>query len=177
MSHVLSTQRFSFFIEKRMTMKTSFIITKQLQVQLRFAFPNWFFFVMIHLLQAIGFTVLWLINARLAFQLEPVKHVVMFSFRQEVPRSEIRKIERALLELPKEISQIQAYELGRDLRLIAGQIHPAGKNRAICWSASFGCASDYKKYDRHPAHVAFLKTIKPLLLPGSRAAIQYKIKN
>ena len=131
---------------------------------------------MIHLLQAVGFTIFWLLSARIAFQLEPVKHVVMFSFRQEVTRSEIRKVEQALLGLPKEIPQIQDYELGRDLRLIAGQIHPAGKNRAICWSARFSCASDYKKYDRHPAHVAFLKTLKPLILPGSRAAIQFNIK-
>jgi hypothetical protein len=131
---------------------------------------------MIHLFQAIGFTIFWLINARLAFQLVPVKHVVMFSFRQEVTRSEIRKVEQALLNLPKEIPQIQEFDLGSDLKLIAGQIHPAGKNRELCWSATFSCASDYKKYDRHPAHVAFLQTIKPLILPGSRAAIQYNIR-
>lgn len=134
------------------------------------------FIAMIHLFQVIGFTVFWLINARLAFHLESVKHVVMFSFRRDVTRSEMRQVEQALLDLPKAIPQIQDCELGRDFQLIAGQIHPAGKNRALYWSASFSCVSDYKRYDRHPAHVAILETMKPLILPGSRAAIQYRIK-
>lgn len=177
MSHITCKQRFFLVKKMKLHCASNIILITDTIIYATAIFHHPFLFtVMIHLFKAIGFTIFWLINARIAFHLEPVKHVVMFSFRQDVTRSDIKKVEQALLSLPNKIPQIQDYELGRDMKLIAGQIHPAGKNRAIYWSASFSCVSDYRRYDRHPAHVAFLKTLKPLILPGSRAAIQYRIK-
>ena len=106
---------------------------------------------------------------------KPVKHVVMFSLRQEASRAQHKQIQTELLELPKKIPEIQDFELGVDLKLKGGQNHPAGKNRVICWSASFQSTKDYETYDACEAHKEFLALLKPLVEPGSRSAIQYEI--
>ena len=106
---------------------------------------------------------------------KPVKHVVMFSLKKGTTRAQQRDIRNGLLELPKKIPQIQDYEVGTDLLLRGGQNHPAGKNRSFCWSASFDCPKDYETYDASRAHQDFLVKLKPLVEPGSRSAIQYKV--
>jgi len=106
-----------------------------------------------------------------------VKHTVMFSFKDGVSKGEINKIKNGLLDLPKKIPCIKSYELGCDLKLEAGQNHPAGKNKMIVWSACFDSVEDYQKYDKHEAHVAFLRQLKNVVLPGSRSAIQYEGKD
>lgn len=107
-----------------------------------------------------------------------VKHVVMFSIRDGVSERRTRKaIQQALLQLPQEIEEIEDFELGTDLKLPAGQKHPAGKNRLIAWTVTFDSVKDYNTYNEHPAHKAFLKDIlQPVVQPGSRAAIQYKFE-
>jgi hypothetical protein len=93
----------------------------------------------------------------------PIKHVVMFSLKEGATKAEREQIKKGLLVLPTKISEIRDYELGIDLLLKGGQNHSAGKNRAICWSASFN------------SHKEFLALLKPLVEPGSRSAIQYEI--
>ena len=106
-----------------------------------------------------------------------VKHVVMFNFKEETSTDTIQAIQDGLLNLPKEIAFIKDYELGVDMLLESGQKNPAGKNRLLSWSCTFLNADDYESYCIHPIHVEFVNTlIKPNLLPGSRAAIQYQIK-
>ena len=106
---------------------------------------------------------------------KPVKHVVMFTLRSEASKAQQKQIQTELLELPKKIPEIQEYELGVDLKLKGGQNHPAGKNRVICWSATFKNKDDYETYDSCVAHKEFLALLKPLVEPGSRAAIQYEL--
>jgi hypothetical protein len=77
--------------------------------------------------------------------------------------------------LPDKIPQIQDYELGLDLLLPAGQNHPAGPNRGFYWSPTFKSVEDYEAYDKSDAHQEFLAMLKPLVEPGSRAAIQFEI--
>jgi hypothetical protein len=49
-------------------------------------------------------------------------------------------------------------------------------NRVISWMPTFANTADYETYNQHPAHVSFINNIlKPVLLAGSRAAIQYEI--
>ena len=106
----------------------------------------------------------------------PVKHIVMFGFKDEATADDLAHVRACLLNLPKQIKEIMDFELGVDLALESGQTHPAGKNRVICWMPTFANAADYEIYNQHPAHVSFINDIlKPVLLPGSRAAIQYEI--
>jgi Stress responsive A/B Barrel Domain len=106
-----------------------------------------------------------------------IKHVVMFNFKDETSNDTIQAIKDGLLNLPKEINLIQDYELGVDMLLESGQKHPAGKNRLLCWSCTFDTVDDYETYSNHPVHTQLLENyIKPNLLPASRAAIQYQIK-
>jgi formyltetrahydrofolate synthetase len=106
----------------------------------------------------------------------PVKHIVMFGFKEEATIEDVDRVQQGLLDLVKHIEEIKGFELGVDLALESGQTHPAGKNRVISWMPTFANAADYETYNKHPAHVSFINDIlKPVLLPGSRAAIQYEI--
>jgi hypothetical protein len=104
-----------------------------------------------------------------------VKHVVMFDFAQSASKSARHDVVRQLLHLPVAIPSILRYELGEDLRFKSGQNHPTGKNRQLCWSCEFATPDDFEAYQAHAAHQAFLETLKPLVRPGSRAAIQYEV--
>ncbi|CAB9498437.1 stress responsive alpha-beta barrel [Seminavis robusta] len=106
---------------------------------------------------------------------KPVKHVVLFSLKKEATKAQRKQIQQGLLALPDKIPEIQDYELGIDLLLKGGQNHPAGKNRGICWSASFKCQKDYETYDASDAHKEFLALLKTVVEPGTRSAIQYEI--
>ena len=106
-----------------------------------------------------------------------VKHFVMFEVRPDVPTEDVEKMKQGLLNLWTTITWMQPYELGEDLKLPGGQNHPAGKNRTICWSATFEDVESYERYDQHPDHLACVNDlIKPNIVPGSRAAIQYELK-
>lgn len=101
-----------------------------------------------------------------------VKHVVMFGLR---PDADVAGIQRALLALPSSIPEIETHELGIDLRLPAGQTHPAGPNRTLAWTVTFANAEDYKVYDAHPEHQVVVKKIKDGMVANTRAAIQYEL--
>jgi hypothetical protein len=105
----------------------------------------------------------------------PVKHIVMFRFKEGTTDEEIQGICQELLALPKAIDCIRSYEVGQDLLLEGGQKHPLGPNRRVAWTATFDSTADYETYNSSEAHLAFLQKLKPLLDPGSRAAIQYEI--
>ena len=104
-----------------------------------------------------------------------VKHVVMFRFKPGTSTSDVEKIHKGLLSLPKQIPEIKAYELGVDLLLPSGQNHPAGPNRQVSWTATFDNVEDYQTYNDSDEHKEFLGNLKDLVEPGSRAAIQYEV--
>ena len=108
-----------------------------------------------------------------------IKHIVMFSLKEDCTEKDYQAVYEGLLALPTQIpgGVIVQYELGKDLKLPGGQTHPAGKNRQIVFSPSFKSIEDYVSYDQHDAHQAFLKNIlSPRVLPGSRSAIQYEVE-
>jgi hypothetical protein len=85
-------------------------------------------------------------------------------------------LKEGLLGLPNLLNEIKYYELGVDLLLPGGQNHPSGKNRSIVWSATFDSVEDYEKYNVSNEHVEVVTNlIKPIIVPGSRAAIQFEI--
>ena len=67
------------------------------------------------------------------------------------------------------------HEFGTDLRLPAGQNHPLGPNRHMVWSVTAKSVEDYNTYNTSEAHLQFLALLKPILEPGSRAAIQFHV--
>jgi hypothetical protein len=99
----------------------------------------------------------------------------MFGIQEGATVEQLEALKQALLELPNFIHLITSHELGVDLKLAGGQAHPAGKNRTIAWTATFASVADYEVYETHPTHLALInEVIKPIILPGSRAAIQYE---
>lgn len=104
-----------------------------------------------------------------------VKHIVLFTLQDDVDEAKVTALKEGLLCLPEKLGFFVAYELGVDLKLEGGQHHPSGKNRSIVWSASFETIEDYEKYESSEEHVEVVSTlIKPIIVPGSRAAIQYE---
>ena len=81
-----------------------------------------------------------------------------------------------LLDLPKKLNVIKSHEVGIDLKLPGGQNHPAGRNRSVLWSATFESIEDYESYDTSKEHINVVTSlIKPIIVPGSRSAIQYRL--
>ena len=105
-----------------------------------------------------------------------VKHIVMFRLHEQATAADHQAICDALLALPATCGvPMLAPECGTDLRMAAGQTHPLGPNRHIAWSCTFNSVEEYTAYNTSAAHGSFLALLKPLLEPGSRAAIQYEI--
>jgi Stress responsive A/B Barrel Domain len=69
----------------------------------------------------------------------PVKHIVMFRFKEGTSEEEIQGICQELLALPKAIDCIRTYEVGQDLLLKGGQKHPLGVSSfyVIIWLCFF----------------------------------------
>mmetsp|Transcript_71957 Transcript_71957/g.127609 ORF Transcript_71957/g.127609 Transcript_71957/m.127609 type:complete len:136 (+) Transcript_71957:45-452(+) len=103
-----------------------------------------------------------------------VRHVVMFSFKDEVSDQQITALKADFDAMPSKIEVIKGHDSGIDIQLPSGQNHPTGKNRAFVWSCDFEDEAKYEEYATHPDHVAVLAKVKELMLPGSRAAIQYQ---
>ena len=105
-----------------------------------------------------------------------MKHIVMFRLKEEATEAEHQAIQEALMALPATCGvNVLSYECGTDLCLPAGQNHPLGPNRHIVWTVTTENVEDYNTYNTSQAHMQFLAQLKPLLEPGSRAAIQYEI--
>eukprot|EP00933_Yihiella_yeosuensis_P074190 TRINITY_DN83024_c0_g1_i1.p1 TRINITY_DN83024_c0_g1~~TRINITY_DN83024_c0_g1_i1.p1 ORF type:complete len:237 (-),score=49.16 TRINITY_DN83024_c0_g1_i1:142-852(-) len=106
-----------------------------------------------------------------------VRHVVTFGIKEGTTVGQIESLKKGLLGLPGSIPQITGHDLGFDLKLPSGQNHPAGKNRFVIWSADFASDADYEVYASHQAHVQVINDfIKPIMEPGTRAAIQYALQ-
>eukprot|EP00929_Paragymnodinium_shiwhaense_P011389 TRINITY_DN11701_c0_g1_i1.p1 TRINITY_DN11701_c0_g1~~TRINITY_DN11701_c0_g1_i1.p1 ORF type:complete len:100 (-),score=15.15 TRINITY_DN11701_c0_g1_i1:154-453(-) len=99
----------------------------------------------------------------------------MFNLKEDLTAEQLDEIKQGLQALPEKVGVIQSFEAGFDLLLPSGQNHPAGKNRSVCLQVIFDSTEDYETYAAHPDHVAFLKWIGPMTVPGTRAAIQYYV--
>lgn len=106
-----------------------------------------------------------------------IKHVVMFNVLDEASDEKVQAMKEGLLGLPGKLNPLfLSHELGFDLKLEGGQNHPAGKNRSVIWSAIFDNVNDYEAYDTSDEHISVVQDfIKPIIVPGSRSAIQYDI--
>mgnify|MGYP005849541579 CR=1 FL=1 len=116
-------------------------------------------------------------SAWFSTQAAAVQHIVMFRLKEDTTAAQKQSLQDGLLALPSQCPQIITGQLGVDLELPLSQANPLGPNRHLSWSATFASTADYEAYHKSEAHQALVNDLlKPILEPGSRAAIQYEIK-
>ncbi len=87
-----------------------------------------------------------------------LRHVVLFSFKDDASPADIRKVEQAFSALPGKIPQIKGYEWGINNS-------PEGLNDGLthCFLVTFDSEGDRAIYLPHPAHKAFVKVLDPFM--------------
>ena len=95
-----------------------------------------------------------------------IRHIAMLTLRADTADAAIDRLVSELRALPGLIDEIATYEVGVDLRLVAG-------NSTVAIVADFDDADAWTVYRNHPAHVRVLdEIIAPLL--DTRTAIQFE---
>jgi hypothetical protein len=87
-----------------------------------------------------------------------LRHVVIFKFKDGTPPADVKKVEDAFGKLPSQIKEIAAYEWGTNNS-------PENLNQGFthCFFVSFKSENDRGIYLPHPAHMAFVEVLKPVL--------------
>jgi len=87
-----------------------------------------------------------------------LRHVVLFSFKEESSASDIAKVEEAFIGLPAKIPQIIDFEWGTNNS-------PEGLNKGLthCFFLTFESEADRDIYLPHPAHKEFGSVLGPHL--------------
>ena len=84
-----------------------------------------------------------------------INHIVLAKFKPGVGNADIEELERILDDLPNRITEIHAYEFGRDL------IHTAASyDFAIV--ALFANLDTLKRYQDHPRHLPAVKKMEEI---------------
>lgn len=83
-----------------------------------------------------------------------LRHVVMFTFREDASREAVDAVVADFGRLPAEIPGIAAFEWGTN-------VSPEGLNDGFthCFTLTFGSNEDRDVYLVHPAHTAFVATL------------------
>jgi len=87
-----------------------------------------------------------------------LRHVVMFKFQDTATAEQIKVVEDAFHKLPTKIAAIHDYEWGINNS-------PEGLNKGLthCFLVTFASEADREIYLPHPAHLAFVEVLKPIL--------------
>ncbi|MDO6519775.1 Stress responsive A/B Barrel Domain [Zobellia uliginosa] len=87
-----------------------------------------------------------------------LRHVVLFKFKPETTKEDIKKVEEAFTALPSKIPQIVGYEWGLNNS-------PEGLNQGFthCFFLTFNSEEDRAIYLPHPDHKAFGDILGPHL--------------
>ena len=84
-----------------------------------------------------------------------LNHVVMLKFKSGVKEADIKELEEMLDDLPNKITEIHAYEFGRNV------IH-SNKSFDFALVSLFANDIALKRYQEHRQHLPVLKKIKAL---------------
>ena len=84
-----------------------------------------------------------------------LNHVVLLKFKPGVSNSEIEALEKMLDDLPNKITEIHAYELGRD-------VTRSEKSYDFALVSLFANSIALERYQQHRQHLPVLKKIKEL---------------
>ncbi|WP_339902845.1 Dabb family protein [uncultured Cyclobacterium sp.] len=87
-----------------------------------------------------------------------LRHVVLFSFKEESSPEDVAKVEEAFIGLQDKIPQIVGFEWGTNNS-------PEGLNKGLthCFLLTFESEEDRDAYLPHPAHKAFGEVLTPHL--------------
>ncbi len=87
-----------------------------------------------------------------------LRHVVLFSFKEGSTDEQIKKVTDAFAALPQKIPQVKTFEWGTNNS-------PENLNQGFthCFLAGFASEADRAIYLPHPAHLAFVEILKPVL--------------
>ena len=87
-----------------------------------------------------------------------LRHVVLFSFKEESSPEDIKKVEDAFIALQDKIPQIKDFEWGINNS-------PEGLNKGLthCFLVTFESEADREIYLPHPEHQAFVEVLSPHL--------------
>ena len=98
-----------------------------------------------------------------------LRHVVLGKVTDDATTEQKNEMFENLRSLPAKIPEVLSLTVGEDLGLSQG-------NHGFALNVEFNNADDYQVYATHPDHVAVItNNIKPILLPGSRTAVQFML--
>jgi len=87
-----------------------------------------------------------------------LRHVVLFKFKDDATKKQIKEVTDAFAKLPKKIDAIKDFEWGTDVSVenkSAGFTH--------CFVVTFADEKGRAEYLPHPAHQKFVKLVGPVL--------------
>jgi len=84
-----------------------------------------------------------------------ISHVVLMKFKPGVSEVDIEELEKMLNELPNKITEIHAYEFGRDL--VRSQ-----RSYDFALTALFANLETLDRYQTHPQHQPLIKKIQEI---------------
>ncbi len=87
---------------------------------------------------------------------KPLRHVVLFSFKDGTPAEKLGEIETAFAALPGKIDAIADFEWGRNQRT-----DDRAHGFTHCFVVTFADEAALEAYDVHEAHVAFKELVGP----------------
>lgn len=87
-----------------------------------------------------------------------LRHVVLFKFKEDMSKAQIKEVTDAFAALPKKIKQIQDFEWGTDVSV---ENKAAGFTHGFI--VSFASEKARDEYLPHPAHQEFVKLVGPRL--------------
>lgn len=87
-----------------------------------------------------------------------LRHVVLFKFKDSASPMQVKAIEEAFRQLPKQIPEVVDFEWGTDVS-IEGKSH----DFTHCFLVSFADDAGRAAYIPHPAHKAFVELLMPSL--------------
>lgn len=93
-----------------------------------------------------------------AFADAPYRHVVLFKFKDTASKEQIKAVEDAFRELPKQVNTITDFEWGTN-------VSPEGKDEGFthCFFVTFKDKAGLEVYLPHPAHKEFGGKLKGLI--------------
>jgi hypothetical protein len=88
----------------------------------------------------------------------PYRHIVLFKFREDAPKAEVEKVEKAFAAMRKSIPEIQGFEWGTN-------VSPEGKEQGFthCFLVTFRDKAGLEVYLPHPEHRKFGAMLKGLI--------------
>jgi hypothetical protein len=87
-----------------------------------------------------------------------LRHVVMFKFKADTTKEQIKEVETAFAALPQKIDAIHDFEWGTD-----NSPEMLSKGFTHCFLVSFKSEEARKTYLPHAAHQEFAALVKPLV--------------